>query len=85
MANSPRAMVFDAYGTLYDVHSVASACERRWPGAGAALSQAWRTRQLEYTWLRSLMRRHADFDRDFREGCVCAGVSGDCGWGVDRI
>jgi len=67
MANSPRAMVFDAYGTLYDVHSVASACERRWPGAGAALSQAWRTRQLEYTWLRSLMRRHADFEQVTRE------------------
>jgi 2-haloacid dehalogenase len=61
-----QALVFDAYGTLYDVHSVVALCERFWPGRGAAVSQAWRARQLEYTWLRSLMRRYADF-RDVTE------------------
>lgn len=58
-----RALVFDAYGTLFDVHSVAELCDELWPGRGAALSQLWRAKQLEYTWLRSLMRRYADFSR----------------------
>ena len=56
-----RALVFDAYGTLFDVHSVAQLCEELWPGQGAALSRLWRAKQLEYTWLRSLMRRYEDF------------------------
>lgn len=55
------ALVFDAYGTLFDVHSVISTCDRHFPGQGPALSQAWRAKQLEYTWLRSLMGRHKDF------------------------
>jgi 2-haloacid dehalogenase len=59
----PLALVFDAYGTLYDVHSVIALCERFWPGKGAALSQLWRTKQLEYTWQRSLMRRYLAFSR----------------------
>ena len=57
----PLALVFDAYGTLYDVHSVIALCEQFWPGKGAAVSQLWRTKQLEYTWLRSLMRRYTPF------------------------
>ena len=56
-----RAFVFDAYGTLFDVHSVQARCEDFWPGKGAALSQLWRSKQLEYTWLRSLMQRYATF------------------------
>ncbi len=56
-----KALVFDAYGTLFDVHSVISACDQNFPGHGAALSQAWRAKQLEYTWLRSLMGRYKDF------------------------
>jgi 2-haloacid dehalogenase len=56
-----RALVFDAYGTLYDVHSVASLCDELWPGKGTQLSQLWRAKQLEYTWLRSLMGRYEDF------------------------
>ena len=59
----PRAFVFDAYGTLFDVHSVTRLADTLWPGRGAALSQLWRTKQLEYTWLRSLMGRYADFGR----------------------
>ena len=58
-ATAPRfaadAVVFDAYGTLFDVHSVAATAERLVPGRGAELSQLWRTKQLEYTWLQSLM------------------------------
>lgn len=58
-----RALVFDAYGTLLDVHSVVALCEELYPDRGAALSQLWRTKQLEYTWLRSLMGRYEDFSR----------------------
>ena len=49
------AFVFDAYGTLFDVHSIATLAEEVAPGNGAALSRLWRTKQLEYTWLQSLM------------------------------
>jgi 2-haloacid dehalogenase len=51
----PRALVFDAYGTLFDVHSVIALAETLAPGQGAALSRIWRTKQVEYTWLQSLM------------------------------
>ncbi len=51
----PAAFVFDAYGTLFDVHSIAALAERLAPGHGAPLSRLWRTKQLEYTWLQSLM------------------------------
>jgi len=50
-----EAFVFDAYGTLFDVHSVAALAETLAPGRGEALSKAWRAKQLEYTWLSSLM------------------------------
>lgn len=55
-------LVFDAYGTLFDVHSVTRLAESLYPGKGAALSQAWRVKQLEYTWIRSLMGRYEDFN-----------------------
>lgn len=51
-----KAFVFDAYGTLFDVTSVEARAEALAPGHGAALSRTWRTKQLEYTWLTSLMR-----------------------------
>jgi 2-haloacid dehalogenase len=63
----PEAFVFDAYGTLFDVHSVAARCESCWPGKGAQLSQLWRAKQLEYTWQRSLMQRYAPFSTVTRE------------------
>jgi 2-haloacid dehalogenase len=63
MANDVSALVFDAYGTVFDVHSVAALAESLFPGKGAALSAAWRAKQLEYTWLRSLMDRYEDFNR----------------------
>jgi 2-haloacid dehalogenase len=62
MGREISALVFDAYGTLFDVHSVTRLAESHFPGRGAALSAAWRTKQLEYTWLRSLMGRYEDFN-----------------------
>jgi 2-haloacid dehalogenase len=56
-----RAVVFDAYGTLYDVQSVADVTEEAFPGYGEIITQIWRIKQLEYSWMRSLMRRYADF------------------------
>lgn len=56
-----RACVFDAYGTLFDVHSAVGRHRDRMGESAAAISALWRQKQLEYTWLRSLMRRHADF------------------------
>jgi 2-haloacid dehalogenase len=68
LANKISALVFDAYGTLFDVHSVTETCERLFPGKGAGLSRLWRTKQLEYTWQRSLMGRYADFNRVTEDG-----------------
>src|SRR5678815_5222580 len=62
MTREISALVFDAYGTLFDVHSVSALAESLFPGKGASLSQAWRTKQLEYTWLKSLMGRYEDFN-----------------------
>ncbi len=56
-----KAVVFDAYGTLYDIQSVADVTEDAFPGYGAIITQVWRIKQLEYTWLRSLMQRYQDF------------------------
>jgi 2-haloacid dehalogenase len=58
---SIKAVVFDAYGTLFDIQSVASVTEETFPGYGEIVTQVWRIKQLEYTWLRSLMRRYQDF------------------------
>ena len=55
------ACVFDAYGTLFDVHAPVAQMAARIGGEADALSRLWRQKQLEYTWLRSLMRAHADF------------------------
>jgi 2-haloacid dehalogenase len=56
-----KAFAFDAYGTLFDVYSVANLGEQLFPGKGKELSQIWRTKQLDYTWLSSLMGKHQDF------------------------
>ena len=56
-----KAVVFDAYGTLYDIQSVAAVTEEAFPGYGDLITQIWRIKQLEYSWLRSLMRRYEDF------------------------
>jgi 2-haloacid dehalogenase len=56
-----QAVVFDAYGTLYDTQSVAAITEEVFPGHGDLITQVWRIKQLEYSWLRSLMGRYEDF------------------------
>jgi 2-haloacid dehalogenase len=59
------ALVFDAYGTLFDVQSVTATVERLFPGRGAALADLWRSKQLEYTWLQSLMQSPMQRREDF--------------------
>jgi 2-haloacid dehalogenase len=80
-----EAMVFDAYGTLFDVHSVARRCEAFWPGKGAALSAAWRSKQLEYTWLRSLMGRYRPFSGVTRDALAHACDAMNLELGVARM
>jgi 2-haloacid dehalogenase len=66
-------LLYDAYGTLWDVYSVMKRCEACWPGKGVQLSQLWRVKQLEATWLRSLMGRYVPFSSVTREalGYAC--------------
>ena len=59
---SIKGIVFDLYGTLYDVHSVAGRCSEYFPGRGLEISMVWRQKQLEYTWLRSLMGHYLSFE-----------------------
>ena len=56
-----KAIVFDAYGTLFDVNSAAEKCKDKIGDKSEGFANYWRTTQLEYTWLRSLMKRHKDF------------------------
>ena len=56
-----KAIIFDAYGTLFDVNSAAEKCKDKIGSKWEAFANFWRTTQLEYTWLRSLMERHKDF------------------------
>jgi 2-haloacid dehalogenase len=76
-----KAIVFDAYGTLYDVQSVAAITEQTFPGYGEVITQVWRIKQLEYSWLRSLMRRYEDFSVITRESLSytlrCLGLQSD--------
>lgn len=78
-----KAVVFDAYGTLYDIQSVASITEEAYPGYGEIITQIWRLKQLEYTWLRSLMGRYENFWSVTRESLVytlkCLGLPYDGG------
>ena len=76
-----KAVVFDAYGTLYDIQSVAAVTETAFPGYGEIITQVWRIKQLEYTWLRSLMRRYEDFSVITRDSLAytlrCLGLKHD--------
>ena len=56
-----KAIIFDAYGTLFDVNSAAEKCKEKIGDKWESFSNYWRTTQLEYTWLRSLMSKHKDF------------------------
>jgi 2-haloacid dehalogenase len=68
-ASAPRAVLFDAYGTLFDVYSIGVALERRFPGDGERLAVLWRDKQIEYTRLSSMSGR----PRSFRD-CTRAGL-----------
>ncbi|HVY08376.1 MAG TPA: haloacid dehalogenase type II [Burkholderiales bacterium] len=74
-----RALIFDAFGTLFDVRSIEAACESLFPGKSIELSRVWRSKQLEYSWLRSLMGRYADFESitadALRYSCRSMGLS----------
>ena len=59
--NNIKSIIFDAYGTLFDVNSAAEKCKDKIGDKWETFSNYWRTTQLEYTWLRSLMKRHKDF------------------------
>lgn len=61
LSPSVRALVFDAYGTLFNVQAVSALAEQLVPGRGEVITQVWRLKQLEYTWLGSLMRGYEDF------------------------
>ena len=56
-----KVIIFDAYGTLFDVNSAAEKCKNKIGAKWEVFANYWRTTQLEYTWLRSLMNRHKDF------------------------
>ena len=56
-----KAIIIDAYGTLFDVNSAAEKCKDKIGNKWEGFANFWRTTQLEYTWLRSLMKRHKDF------------------------
>ena len=76
-----KAVVFDAYGTLYDIQSIAAITDEAFPGYGEIITQIWRLKQLEYTWLRSLMQRYKDFSIITRESLAytlrCLGLKND--------
>jgi 2-haloacid dehalogenase len=57
-----KGLIFDAYGTLYDVHSVQAKTEELCPGKGDLVTQIWRLKQLEYTWLQTALQGYRDFE-----------------------
>ncbi len=67
-----KSVVFDAYGTLYDVQSVASVIDEAFPDHGDVITQVWRIKQLEYSWLRALMGRYEDFWEITKESLLFA-------------
>jgi 2-haloacid dehalogenase len=81
MMKNIAACVFDAYGTLFDVAAAAAHCEDELGENAAALSALWRTKQLEYTWLRSLMNEYVEFWKITSDGLDYAletlGLDGD--------
>jgi 2-haloacid dehalogenase len=83
-----KAIVFDAYGTLFDIQSVADVTEEAFPGYGELITQVWRIKQLEYSWLRSLMQRYEDFSVVTRDSLAytlrCLGLQSDAD-ALDRI
>ena len=67
-----KALAFDAYGTVFDVHSVVDLAEKMFPGKGKELSQLWRSKQIEYMYLRTIMGRYIPHDRNTEAGLTYA-------------
>jgi 2-haloacid dehalogenase len=67
-----KGLIFDAYGTLYDVHSVHTKTEELCPGKGDLITQIWRLKQLEYTWLQTALQGYRDFDFITRSSLIFA-------------
>ncbi len=74
----PRAVLFDAYGTLFDVYSIGVAAERLFPGAGERLATLWRDKQIEYTRLCSMTGSRAASPTARAPGCVTARAGSTC-------
>ncbi|HXA35453.1 MAG TPA: haloacid dehalogenase type II [Steroidobacteraceae bacterium] len=74
--SEPSGVLFDAYGTLFDVYSLALIAEQLFPGYGAALTSAWRAKQLDYSRLRTLCNRYVDFLTITRDALIhsCAAL-----------
>ena len=72
MSETIAAVAFDAYGTLFDVHSVSALAETLFPGQGAQLSELWRTAQIDYTRLRTLSDRYENFQKVTEDALVFA-------------
>lgn len=70
--NPIKAFVFDAYGTVFDPHSVVDLAETLFPGKGKALSQTWRSKQIEYMFIRTLMDRYIPQDENTQAALVYA-------------
>jgi 2-haloacid dehalogenase len=72
MAHPPRiqAVAFDAFGTLFDVYSVGLLAEQLYPGKGAALAELWRSKQIEYSFIRTLSGRYKPFWDITRTACA---------------
>ncbi|OFV95880.1 MAG: haloacid dehalogenase, type II [Acidobacteria bacterium RIFCSPLOWO2_12_FULL_54_10] len=75
-----QAVVFDAYGTLFNPYTAQPQAEKLFPGKGTELTRLWRSKQLEYTWLRSLMQRYEDFWEVTRDALVfsCQSLKLEC-------
>jgi len=71
----PRAICFDAYGTLFDVYSVGECAENLFPGKGNALARMWRDKQVEYTRLRSMGQRYTSFWSITQDSLVYCGAA----------
>ena len=67
-----KGLIFDAYGTLYDVHSVYTRTEELCPGKGDLITQIWRLKQLEYTWLQTSLQEYRDFELITRASLIFA-------------
>ena len=72
MRDKIEAIAFDAYGTLFDVHSIAALANEMFPDAGQRLSEAWRVAQIDYTRLRTLSDRYVDFAKVTEDALVFA-------------